>query len=107
MQTSLRKRFANGLSFDANYTYSKVLDNQRHVYSARCCGRREPQDSLQPHLNYGPADFNIKHRFVVSYSYDLPFLKANRWLGGWSVSGIVTAQSGVPFTRSMERPAAT
>jgi len=98
LQTSLRKRFANGLSFDANYTYSKALDQLSDTFTPRgAAGVVQPTDSLNPQLDYGPADFNIKHRFVVSYSYDLPFLKANRWLGGWSVSGIVTAQSGVPF----------
>jgi hypothetical protein len=98
VQTSLRKRFANGLSFDANYTYSKALDIISDTFTPRgAVGVVQPTDSLNPQLDYGPADFNIKHRFVVSYSYDVPFLKANRWLGGWSVSGIVTAQSGVPF----------
>ncbi len=99
IQTSLRKRFANGLSFDANYTYSKALDQLSDAFTPRGApaGVIQPTDSLNPQLDYGPADFNIKHRFVVSYSYDLPFMKANRWLGGWSVSGIVTAQSGVPF----------
>jgi hypothetical protein len=53
---------------------------------------------LNAGLDYGPADFNIKHRLVISYSYDLPFFKANRWIGGWSLSGVVTAQSGVPFS---------
>ena len=99
IQTSLRKRFANGLSFDANYTYSKALDQISDAFTTRSVGGNfAAQDSLNPALDYGPADFNIKHRFVVSYSYDLPFFKANRWIGGWSVSGIVTAQSGVPFS---------
>jgi carboxypeptidase family protein/TonB-dependent receptor-like protein len=99
VQTSLRKRFANGLSFDANYTYSKVLDQISDAFTTRSVGGNfTAMDSLNPQLDYGPADFNIKHRFVVSYSYDLPFFKANRWIGGWSLSGIVTAQSGVPFS---------
>jgi hypothetical protein len=99
IQTSLRKRFANGLQFDANYTYSKVLDEISDTFTTRGVNAAfTPEDSLNAALDYGPADFNIKHRLVVSYSYDLPFLKTNRWLGGWSVSGIVTAQSGVPFS---------
>jgi hypothetical protein len=99
VQTSLRKRFANGLQFDANYTYSKALDQISDTFTPRAVNAAiNPTDSLRPGLDYGPADFNIKHRFVVSYSYDLPFLKTNRWLGGWSINGIVTAQSGVPFS---------
>ena len=99
VQTSLRKRFANGLSFDANYTYSKALDQISDTFTTRSVGGNfTPEDSLNPQLDYGPADFDIRHRFVVSYSYDLPFFKTNRWIGGWSLSGIVTAQSGVPFS---------
>ena len=101
LQTGLRKRFANGLQFDANYTYSKALDILSDAFTPRGAGVfgvLQPTDSFNPQLDYGPADFNIKHRFVVSYSYDLPFMKGNRWLGGWSLNGIVTAQSGVPFS---------
>jgi len=99
LQTSLRKRFANGLSFDANYTYSKGLDQISDTFTPRAVNAAiNPTDSLRPELDYGPSDFNIKHRVVISYSYDLPFFKANRWIGGWSVSGIITAQSGVPFS---------
>ena len=35
---------------------------------------------------------------MTSFNYDLPFFKANRWLGGWSASGIITLQSGTPFS---------
>ena len=49
-------------------------------------------------LDYGPADFNVKHRFVFSYNYELPIFRTNRWLGGWTTSGIVSVQSGVPFS---------
>lgn len=100
LQTGLRKRFSNGLQFDANYTWSKALDQLSDTFTPRgggSAGVVQPTDSFNPALDYGPADFNIKHRFVVSYSYDLPFYKGNRWLGGWSVNGIITAQSGVPF----------
>jgi hypothetical protein len=99
LQTTLRKRFSNGLQFDANYTYSKALDQISDAFTTRSVGGNfTALDSLNTGLDYGPADFNIKHRFVVSYSYDLPFFKANRWIGGWSLSGVVTAQSGVPFS---------
>ncbi len=100
-QTTLRKRFAHGLQFDANYTYSKVLDQVSDVFTTRTCvvaGCFKPEDSQNLHLDYGPADFDVTHRFVVSYSWEVPFAKTNRWLGGWTVSGIVSAQTGVPFS---------
>jgi hypothetical protein len=99
LQTSLRKNFSNGLQFEANYTYSKVLDEISDSFTPRGNPAAfNPMDSLNTHLDYGPADFNVKHRFVLSYNYELPFLKNNRWLGGWSTSGIVSLQSGVPFS---------
>jgi len=99
LQTGVRKRFSNGLQFDANYTYSKAMDEISDTFTPRGVNAAiNPTDSYNVGLDYGPADFNIKHRFVISYSYDLPFAKGNRWLGGWSVSGIVDAQSGVPFS---------
>jgi hypothetical protein len=48
-------------------------------------------------LDKGNADFDIRHRFVTSAYYELPFLKQHRWIGGWSASGILTVQGGVPI----------
>ncbi|HYU46461.1 MAG TPA: TonB-dependent receptor [Terriglobales bacterium] len=96
-QTTLSKRFSNGLQFNGNYTYSKAMDEISDAFTPR--GQTlNPTDSANIGLDYGPADFNVKHRFVLSYSYDLPIFKGNRWLGGWSTSGIVSLQSGVPFS---------
>ncbi|HWY19774.1 MAG TPA: TonB-dependent receptor [Candidatus Acidoferrum sp.] len=99
LQVTLRKRFSGGLSFNANYTYSKALDDLSDVFTPRgAAAVINPTDSLNPQLDYGPADFNVKHRIVGSYTYDLPFLKGNRWIGGWSLSGIVSFQTGSPFS---------
>lgn len=100
LQMSLRKRYAMGLQFNANYTYSKALDDLSDVFRAKgtassnACGL---SDCNNPSLDYGPADFDLRHRFVFSYTYDLPFAKTNRWLGGWQLNGILALQSGVPI----------
>src|SRR5437879_246285 len=47
--------------------------------------------------DYGPADFDIRHRVVVSSSYDLPFFHGNRWIGGWTVNTIVSWNTGAPI----------
>lgn len=60
------------------------------------CGGREFGCALTVHR--GRADFDITHRFVNSFSYEAPFFKENRWLGGWVATGILSIQSGVPFT---------
>jgi hypothetical protein len=97
-QTTLRKRFTNGLQFNANYTYSKGMDDISDAFSGKGSSGGFPTDQWNAHLDYGPADYNIKHRVVASYVYDLPFAKNNRWLGGWNFSGIMSVQTGADFS---------
>ena len=96
LQVILRKRFTNGLQFNANYTFSKTLDQLSDVFGGKQGGY--PTDNENVWSDYGLADFDLKQRFVTSFNYELPFFRGNRWLGGWSVSGIVTLQSGQPFS---------
>lgn len=98
-QTTLRKRFSSGLQFNANYTFSKALDDISDAFTTKNAGAAAyPTDSMNPHFDYGPADFDVRHRIVASWVYDLPFAKGNRWLGGWEVSGIVSWQTGANFS---------
>jgi hypothetical protein len=98
--TSLKKRFSNGLLFNAFYTFGHSIDNGTNEISSAqfpVIGRR---------LERGPSDLDIRHRFVASYVYDLPigkghpFLNSGGWtnalLGAWQVSGITTLMSGPP-----------
>ncbi len=98
-QTTLRKRFSGGLQLNANYTFSKAMDDVSDTFTTKNAGANAyPTDSFDTKLDYGPADFNVKHRGVGSFVYDLPFMRANRWLGGWNMSGIVSVQSGANFS---------
>lgn len=97
VQATLRKNYTNGVGFNVNYTYSKALDYLSDVFNARAGGAR-PTDSMNPKLDYGLADFDMKHRFVGTISYELPFMKNNRWVGGWTVNTLFSVQSGVPFS---------
>jgi hypothetical protein len=100
-QTTLRKRFTGGLQFNANYTFAKGMDDVSDTFSTKNAGASAyPTDSLDPKLDYGPADYNVKHRVVASFVYDLPFFKSNRWIGGFNVSGIVSVQNGADFSIS-------
>ena len=100
-QTTLRKRFSSGLQFNANYTFAKAMDDVSDAFTTKNAGGAAyPTDSSNVHLDYGPADYNVKHRIVGSFVYDLPFLKSSRWLGGWNVSGIVSWQTGADFSVS-------
>ena len=107
---SLTKRAARGLTFKANYTYSKILDINSAFLATS--STNEPPSVLNPfdmRSAKGPASFNLKHQFNVNYSYQLPFGRGQRFgsgatgvadtlIGGWQLNGSVSAQSGFPFT---------
>ena len=84
------KRFSQGLQFSASYTFSRSFD-----YNS--LNGNTVEDSTNPRLNYGPSDFDARHRFVINAVYDLPF-KGNRLVSGWELAGISQAQSGNPLT---------
>ncbi|MBZ5527659.1 MAG: carboxypeptidase-like regulatory domain-containing protein [Acidobacteriia bacterium] len=102
------KRMSQGLAFVASYTFSKSIDT---VSSARENGgapTRE-QDAFCLKCDRGLSNFDIRNRFVASFTYDLPFGPGHTYmhdvsgamaklLGGWQAGGIVTLQGGQPFT---------
>jgi hypothetical protein len=92
-----------------NYTWSHSLDNLSSTFSETYGGLSGAYylgylDAFNPRLDYGNSDFDIRHRFVVSGSWELPWLKGsgNKFvrgvLGGWVASGILNIRSGQPFT---------
>jgi len=98
---TLRSRAYRGLTFDANYTYSHALDN--FGITQECTGAIP--DAFDHHRSYGPSLFDRRHTFNLLVNYELPFGKgkgmatgafADRVLGGWSVSGVYVAASGLP-----------
>ena len=99
LDVTLRKRFSYGLSMNASYTYSKALDEISDVFRAKFGpGVFTSATDVQNLRNdYGPADFDLRHRVVVSLNYDLPFFHGNRWLGGWTTNGIVSWNTGSPI----------
>ena len=98
---TLRSRAYHGLTFDANYTYSHSLDN--FGITQECTGAIP--DAFDKNRSYGPSLFDRRHTFNLLVNYELPFGKgksmatgafADRVLGGWSVSGVYVAASGLP-----------
>jgi hypothetical protein len=100
LQVTLRKSFSHGLLMQASYTYSKDLTDINY-YSGGSVGANINNASNLA-AQYGPAYFSRPQRFVVNYSYDLPFGKHDgalgKLLGGWNVSGVTTVQDGGPMT---------
>ncbi|HKP70748.1 MAG TPA: carboxypeptidase regulatory-like domain-containing protein [Pyrinomonadaceae bacterium] len=104
---SLQRRFAQGLQFDVNYTYSFAKDNtssiSNTVFGGLVCDLRDLD------VCYGPSDFDIRHMANVNGIWELPFGRgkwlysdASGWvdqlIGGWQLSGIYTYRSGLPFS---------
>ena len=89
---STNKRFSHGMQFSASYTLSKSID-----YNSRNSQGIVLQDSTNPRGDRGLSDFDARHRFVVSYLYELP-LRGNRLIEGWGLSGNTSLQSGNPET---------
>ncbi len=97
LQLQVRKRLSNGLQFTGTYTWSHALDEQsgQGLFFTG-------NNPLVPRSNYGSADFDQTHVFLINYSYTMPKLTSNKALGnvvnGWIVGGQTVAQSGQPYS---------
>jgi hypothetical protein len=111
LQLTIQKRLAHGVSVLANYTWQRSIDNMPPSNGGTGVGATggasgEPLPWFIPgnnQLDYGVSDFNRSHVFVVSYLWDIPKpATSNKFvnyaLGGWELTGIVTAETGLPFT---------
>jgi len=106
LQTMLRKTTARlGMAFQLSYTYSKAIDNATTVYNGDGANSAVFQnDPTCWRCEKARASFDVPHRIVASFSYQIPLDRAashlpKRLTQGWSVWGIATATpSGFPFT---------
>jgi hypothetical protein len=107
LQARLQQRLDFGLSLLASYTWSKSIDNASSFFNSTG-DPNFPQDSYNIAAERGRSNFDVGHRFSMSYSYDLPFGKGkaflddggvvNAILGGWQTLGVISLQTGRPFT---------
>ncbi len=95
LQVSFNRRLAQGLTFLAIYTFSKSIDDTS-AFLADTADPNFPQDSHNYRLDRGLSSYDMKHRAVIGYVYSLPF--KNRILRNLESGGIITLQSGQPFT---------
>ncbi len=98
----MTRRFNSGLSFEADYTFSKSLDDASDAGTTNA-EYNLPQNVYSPALEAGPSSFDHRHRLTGNAVYDLPFARnsagwRHRLLGDWRASGILIIQSGAPFT---------
>src|SRR2546423_1037754 len=97
LKVSATKRFSCASQIGIAYTWSKNLTDDQTDRSTA------PEDSYNIPREYGRAQFDRRQVFTANYVYELPFFNAERnfkerLLGGWQFSGLVTLQTGLPFT---------
>jgi hypothetical protein len=119
MQASVRQRTSRGVEFLASYTLGKTRTNNRGFYGVfggtglqgvtSATEGAYWQNTYDPDAEWGPAFHDVRHNFIFSSTYELPFGNGkafgNGWsgplnavLGDWRVSGIFQARSGLPIT---------
>jgi hypothetical protein len=108
LAVKVEKHHSNGLDFLASYTWSHALSDVVPPMSMSP-GQNVPRDVANFGADYSNASFDMRHRFVFSTMYELPFGSGKKFganwnralqatLGGWQLNGIVTMQTGQPFT---------
>ena len=116
LQFIFKRRISAGLGFQFAYTLSKSKDNRSWDPSLSTVSTGSvqsasstPFDLRDRHINYSWSDFDRRHVFQGTYTYDLPFGKGRQFLsdapgvvdqiiGGWMFSGTIIKESGRPFT---------
>jgi hypothetical protein len=99
LQFKVERRFHAGLNLLAGYVWSKSIDNASDFGSGD--SSEVVVDSLNLHAQRAVSSFDIPQRFTAAFNYLLPSPKIHAWksvLGGWQVNGVLTVQSGQPFT---------
>jgi hypothetical protein len=96
----LTRRLSGGLQFDAIYRFAKSIDVNSNEGPG---GATNPTFPLDVREERGPSDYDVRHNFVASSVWELPFFRNRNdalgsILGGWQLSGILTAHSGFPWT---------
>lgn len=107
----VRRRFAQGISFQSSYTFSRNIDNtQASTFFSDATNGTNSAFPALPGLDYnkGLADFHAKHNWAVNFTWELPFAKrlqgaAGKLLDGWQVLGIAQMRSGNPLTVFVQR----
>ena len=110
MQAKVQKRYSDGLSFLATYTWAHALDDASDA-GGNFSAVGDRNQALIPYIDeYTNSSFDVRNRFTFDGSYQLPFGKgkdffnqsklANQIAGGWSTAITYAAQTGTPFTVS-------
>ena len=112
-QAKVSRRLGAGLAFTAGYTFSKLIDDLTGISVNLSIQAPNFQDYHNRRADKSLSNFDVRHRFVGSVTYQLPLGREGRWarggvaaavLGGFTLNAIVQAQSGVPLSISAVNP---
>jgi hypothetical protein len=100
LQVSYSHRLTGDLQVRTAYTYSKFIDDVSDIPTSNQGLARDviPFSGKNLRLDRAVSNYHIPHIFTFTYIWRVPFLRENRLLGGWTISGINTLHSGRPFT---------
>jgi hypothetical protein len=98
LQFNVTKRYSHGLTLSGSYTWSHSMDEEsgeQLFYNGD-----NPEDLR---TGYGNSDFDRRHVFMITYTYEFPKLSmlhgwADKVVNGWGTSGLVSAESGQPYS---------
>jgi hypothetical protein len=93
----VERRFSRGFGFLSSYTWGHAIDDRPFQ------GGGQAQDPYNMRAERGSADFDVRHTWIVSGTYNLPFGDGKPW-GGWSMNAISAARSGRPFSVTTAPP---
>ncbi|MDE0166015.1 MAG: TonB-dependent receptor [Bryobacterales bacterium] len=91
LQASMRARLGRGLSYRLAYTFSRTIDVASNSGTV-------PTDQSNWNLDRSFADFHQPHVLTAYGTYELPFDRRRRLLGGWQIGTLLWARSGSPFS---------
>ena len=105
-QFGLNKHLSNGMQFQSSYTFSKLIDEtQGQAGADNQVSSVFGVDPTNRRVDRGPADFDLRHNWQFNAIYQVPQPFQGRALravlSGWRASGILSVQSGYPFTPSL------
>jgi hypothetical protein len=96
-QLSVSRQPTDNFSWQLFYTLAHSIDDASNTFLIDAVNEPESQDIFNRKGSRGRSGFDIRHNFVGSALYELPFGRGS-WFGGWQLSGIASVHSNVPFT---------
>jgi hypothetical protein len=106
LQVNLQKRMSHGLQIQGAYTFAHAISDVNDPLNPALGNQTFPRDSFDLRAERGNSDFDIRHRGVINFIYEpnigrgrghLSSGMVGRLLEGWSVSGVIEAQTGHPY----------